>query len=246
MNIKIITASLVLFLASSANASIFRLDMNGSVIWTGSGVPAGAPIARNDAVSLSVVFDDSVAANNVGSTTANFYDSIISFDGSYGSYAFSGDNSSVRLGNGNATRNGVTGDTIKLALQGVALNSASGINRNDFISTDGSVGGQILRSVEFDVFNENTNFINSGDSISVALNALVADFSTLTANDPFADNVGLRISFSDQAWGSFPVAATADISSLTLTQVSAVPVPAAVWLFGSGLAGLAGFARRKV
>ena len=29
-------------------------------------------------------------------------------------------------------------------------------------------------------------------------------------------------------------------------DVSAVPVPAAVWLFGSGLLGLAGFARRKV
>ena len=30
-----------------------------------------------------------------------------------------------------------------------------------------------------------------------------------------------------------------------ITQVSAVPVPAAVWLFGSGLLGLAAFARRK-
>ena len=30
-----------------------------------------------------------------------------------------------------------------------------------------------------------------------------------------------------------------------LTEVSAVPVPAAVWLFGSGLIGLAGMARRK-
>jgi hypothetical protein len=28
-------------------------------------------------------------------------------------------------------------------------------------------------------------------------------------------------------------------------QLTAVPVPAAVWLFGSGLIGLVGFARRK-
>lgn len=34
-------------------------------------------------------------------------------------------------------------------------------------------------------------------------------------------------------------------NSLTVTQVSAVPVPAAVWLFASGLIGLAGFARHK-
>lgn len=37
----------------------------------------------------------------------------------------------------------------------------------------------------------------------------------------------------------------ATISSSTLANVSAVPVPAAVWLFGSGLIGLIGVARRK-
>jgi len=37
-----------------------------------------------------------------------------------------------------------------------------------------------------------------------------------------------------------------DITSITVTSVvSAVPVPAAVWLFGSGLIGLAGVARRR-
>jgi len=36
----------------------------------------------------------------------------------------------------------------------------------------------------------------------------------------------------------------APISSSTLASVSAVPVPAAIWLFGSGLIGLAGFAKR--
>jgi hypothetical protein len=34
--------------------------------------------------------------------------------------------------------------------------------------------------------------------------------------------------------------------SMNVTAVPAVPVPAAVWLFGSGLIGLAGIARRKV
>ena len=36
-----------------------------------------------------------------------------------------------------------------------------------------------------------------------------------------------------------------DITSMTVTGVSAVPVPAAVWLLGSGLLGLVGVARRK-
>jgi len=34
--------------------------------------------------------------------------------------------------------------------------------------------------------------------------------------------------------------------SASLASISAVPVPAAVWLFGSGLIGLAGIARRKI
>jgi hypothetical protein len=33
-----------------------------------------------------------------------------------------------------------------------------------------------------------------------------------------------------------------DITTMTVTEV---PVPAAVWLLGSGLLGLVGFARRK-
>jgi hypothetical protein len=36
-----------------------------------------------------------------------------------------------------------------------------------------------------------------------------------------------------------------DITSVHVTSVSTVPVPAAVWLFGSGLLGLVGVARRK-
>ncbi len=38
---------------------------------------------------------------------------------------------------------------------------------------------------------------------------------------------------------------TADTISAKLGQVQVVPVPAAVWLFGSGLLGLAGITRRK-
>jgi len=38
---------------------------------------------------------------------------------------------------------------------------------------------------------------------------------------------------------------TTDGYKLTVSQVSAVPVPGAVWLFGSAMAGLVGFGRRK-
>ena len=37
----------------------------------------------------------------------------------------------------------------------------------------------------------------------------------------------------------------AGIGNCSITQISAVPLPAAAWLFGSGIAGLIGFSRRK-
>ena len=42
--------------------------------------------------------------------------------------------------------------------------------------------------------------------------------------------------------GSVNIAGSGDCS---VTSVSAVPIPAAAWLFGSGILGLVGFARRK-
>jgi len=42
-----------------------------------------------------------------------------------------------------------------------------------------------------------------------------------------------------------PAGGAGYFDSITANQVSAVPVPAAVWLFGSGLLGLVGVARRK-
>ena len=36
-----------------------------------------------------------------------------------------------------------------------------------------------------------------------------------------------------------------DFTSITASNASVIPVPAAVWLFGSGLLGLVGVARRR-
>jgi len=46
------------------------------------------------------------------------------------------------------------------------------------------------------------------------------------------------------AWGGFSNTQYSNVYNITISE-SAVPVPAAVWLFGSGLAGLAGVARRR-
>ncbi len=36
-----------------------------------------------------------------------------------------------------------------------------------------------------------------------------------------------------------------NVDNLSIIKLSAVPIPAAIWLFGSGLIGLIGIARRK-
>ena len=55
--------------------------------------------------------------------------------------------------------------------------------------------------------------------------------------DSFIGSSGFILSFSDTT----EIQATVD----SISAVSTVPVPAAVWLFGSGLIGLIGVARRK-
>lgn len=68
-----------------------------------------------------------------------------------------------------------------------------------------------------------------------------ADLSTASGNQ-----CALGIGGTPMQTSPFPnYNANFDISSLTVTGIQAVPVPSAVWLFGSGLFGLFGIARRK-
>jgi hypothetical protein len=46
-------------------------------------------------------------------------------------------------------------------------------------------------------------------------------------------------------WGAFDNQQYSEIWNVTITSNTVVPVPAAVWLFGSGLMGLVGIARRR-
>lgn len=78
-------------------------------------------------------------------------------------------------------------------------------------------------------------------------------FDTNFHNDPtcvmsgtcaIADGTGIGGDPMDN--GPFPgFNANFDVTSIHITSFTAVPVPAAVWLFGSGLLGLVGVARRK-
>lgn len=67
-----------------------------------------------------------------------------------------------------------------------------------------------------------------------------------TNKDPF---LGSLMPLTAGDYSMLIVSANGDAHSMDYTfsyEVSAVPVPAAVWLFGSGLVGLAGVARKKI
>jgi len=113
---------------------------------------------------------------------------------------------------------------------------------------------------EWDVLSGSTLYHDANHNGVQDLGEFIRDIGSVT---PYSDS--LQLSSAD--WqGAAPMAATSgslglaadtpfpgirgylDIgsgNSMHVTSVSAVPVPAAVWLFGSGLIGLAGFAKRK-
>ena len=87
-----------------------------------------------------------------------------------------------------------------------------------------------------------SNDCSNGDSFSI--------FYTATLNEGGFQGLKYRLGFDSNA---IPLAALSigdtgpseDLGVIATGTISAVPVPAAVWLFGSGLIGLAGFARRN-
>ena len=72
-------------------------------------------------------------------------------------------------------------------------------------------------------------------SLTLTGTNLVATANGFTGTLLSAGNVGA-------AWGAFDGTPYSEVYNVT---VSAIPVPAAVWLFGSGLLGLVGVARRR-
>jgi len=95
----------------------------------------------------------------------------------------------------------------------------------------------------------NINFCNEGEG---TLQALTADFWSassvwvVSARDASHIPDSATMDYFSNSSGSFSVATNGVVgTSSALVRVSAVPIPATVWLFGSGLIGLIGFARRK-
>jgi len=113
------------------------------------------------------------------------------------------------------------------------VGNGSGIEDPGFISM-GKQGGGSFALVSADISN----------AVSWSANTETGSFNSSTASGPSLNDIGTG------AWlniTSLTIYGPSDFTSVTLDNVvvgAAVPVPAAVWLFGSALAGL-GWMRRK-
>ena len=141
----------------------------------------------------------------------------------------------------NATGGVNLADATSVSLATVFANGGTGdVDGTIDFNTPAGTGG----SLSLSSFSPVTNFFSVG--------GWQLDLSTLTIVDQTAGLLNLSglgvlsgngYSATDVNW-SFSSSSTTSYS-MTVANVSAVPVPAAVWLFGSGLLGLVAVARRK-
>ncbi|NOT86403.1 MAG: hypothetical protein HOP02_16840 [Methylococcaceae bacterium] len=119
--------------------------------------------------------------------------------------------------------------------------SATSISEGGFLSTGGStlfIGGTID--------NANGTISNTSDLLNGAIPGVTGsgilatiDFTALTAGSS-----GVSF-FNPILLDSNGADIIANYSESTIVNVSAIPVPAAIWLLGSALMGLVGFSRRQ-
>ena len=129
---------------------------------------------------------------------------------------------------------------------GGILHSYSGVTISFLNVLNGTLGSvSIFNATDPGSFGPTTNLV---DSAQHDYTALVSDYAVLAglgATDPIAK---INLNFLASSEGYCNIGGCASSSSTVWfdnVHIEAVPVPAAVWLFGSGLLGLVGIARRK-
>jgi len=110
-------------------------------------------------------------------------------------------------------------------------------------------------SVQFNSPSFNASSSALPPSLSGQFNNVANVFSSLFANDPLiipghtGTNNFQFFGANGQSWSmavTGPAPGPVQLTGTGVWQVAAVPVPAAIWLFGSGVAAIGGWARRRL
>ena len=217
--IKFILGALILALSSSSMAALIQIDFTGTVydIQHYRGIEIGDPFIA------SLTYDADLPTHGITigpNYTEYYYQGItsepIGVTGSIGSLAFS---TSYQ-------------DTIVVTNTDTFL---SGADSFSYLSGDVTFNGDFLGVDSF------TNFQISDESSLSFSNTQLPSVETLldgSFGEAFMSLSGILPGTSQQ----FNIYGR---GTITAYEVSAVPAPAAIWLFSTALIGLVGFSRRK-
>ena len=240
-----------------------------AAIVTAMGVSAAAQAVNITSMSIADTDSDGIAggfafASGTSTTTkyTAFFDSTSTVNSSYGTFttsgngiiptgeqasATSGDDDSFTAG---FTFNGYqfTPNSLNAAGSGVTTNPGNGILSNAVNDGDnslsfsdftwsGTYGTQMFPLSPTGLFSTNT--LSQGGSCSAAVNSTSACYTLRW--EAFIEPQG---GFSGDTVWQIEGIANFD-GNVDLSGGAPIPVPAAAWLFGSGLVGLVGVARRR-
>jgi len=215
----------------TANAAIIQVDEN----LNNNLVPSGFSLTTTNAAGLA---NGRLEATRVNGTAALIYDTLpgnlsqidISYRGHFG-YSYWGTYTEVSFG-------------------GLPITLTHGANdyswgSNNYASISG--GGTSTSSFNFSIFEYAITVVDGQVSYTGTDSATNTQAFNLTLTDPgilLADISQIRFQ-SHNTTGTEPVWLDDINMQLHTVPVSAVPVPAAIWLFGSALIGLVGFGKQR-
>jgi hypothetical protein len=200
-------------------------DLTLDTAYTGGGLDPGTLIGSS---TLEVTVNDFFLG-----APADFYDMTLAFGGS------------GVVGNFFVNWNGNPDIPVQVDWDVAGLTSAVifGLQVGDTIS-----GDQMSRDTDNDGIADTVVIPSLGSATPYADSLDYSAFDDFTPQGP-APMAATSLSTGVQSGAFAGIRGYVDIgsgNSMTVTSISSVPVPAAVWLFGSGLLALLGMARRRI
>ena len=249
------------FTATGASADVYNLSFEGAftLLDPGSGVvingdaPAGPYYGRRTPINGTMSFDTATFTGSADFVPFSFFGSGTATASDI-SFAAIGDGAGgpgpLVLANMGFTWNNTNGIPVSIVLDGSGFFGAlgGGLTTGDTVSGVGSLAATEDYLFSFGKFSYTLPF---GPSPMVTTTFNTATIpgsglgSTVSGTLPLSDD---GIGGSPMVAGPFPgFNANFDITSIHVDNIDTgvIPVPAAVWLFGSGLLGLVGVARRR-
>lgn len=250
----LVMVALFMMISSSVSASIIEFHFTGQYTL----VDAAGNNMDRQAIESTLTYDDSTGSGFTGSLSIANFDTFGATASIYDISLQRYEDTNLIVGNMLADWNNNNGIPLSMVWDATGMFNAIdfGLQAGDVISgRDLKRDGVVVADVNSAIPASDNALYDQGpaplamtnwNTLSLCTPGVDCYNNVLSGGAPSIDD---GIAGSPMIEGPFQgISVNFDIgsgNSLTVTQVSTVPVPAAVWLFGSGLIGLVGFARRR-